>query len=174
MSETSTPETGRREAVASFSDRVKFRHAVSALIAAGFDPSDLSVLATHESLASAQEEAGGRHEILPAGLTEEIKFIEPLTDAGIILMSAGPVAAAIAALLAAGLGASALKEIFDRFTGPRHREDFTAALKAGAALLWVRCAAPDLEPRAMRILQEAGGRHVHVYDRPPEDEAHIA
>lgn len=171
MSENRIPEAGRREAVASFSERAHFRRAVSALIAGGFDPSDLSVLATHESLASAQEEADARRGILPAGLTEEIKFIEPLTDAGIILLSAGPVAGAIAALLAAGLGASALKEIFDRFTGPRHRKDFAAALHAGAALLWVRCDDPEQELQATRILEESGGRHIHMHEHSADGEA---
>src|SRR5439155_627329 len=46
------------------------------------------------------------------------------------------------------------------------RADFEAALKAGAALLWVRCDDPELELRAARILEQAGGRHVHVHGRP--------
>lgn len=174
MSQPSTPHPAQREAVASFPDRAHFHRAISALTAAGFEPSDLSVLATHESLANAQEEGNSGREFLPAGLSEEIKFIEPLTDAGIILLSAGPVAAAVAALLAAGLGASALKEIFDRFTAPRHRQDFAAALRAGAALLWVRCVDRDREDRAMQILEESGGRHVHIHEHPPEDAATIA
>ena len=44
-----------REAVASFPDREHFRNAVSALLAGGFEPSDLSVLASHQSLSSAEE-----------------------------------------------------------------------------------------------------------------------
>jgi len=39
------------------------------------------------------------------------------------------------------------------------------ALKAGAALLWVRCPDPDSELAATRILEEAGGAHVHVHGR---------
>src|SRR6516165_83182 len=44
-----------REAVASFPDRRHFHMAVANLLAAGFAPSDLSVLATHDSLATAGE-----------------------------------------------------------------------------------------------------------------------
>ena len=152
-----------REAVASFPDREHFRSAVSALLAAGFERSDLSVLASHDSLAAAE----GRTEIVPAGLSDEIKYIAPLTVAGIIVLSGGPIAAVVAALVGAGLGGAALKELFDDYTAPRHSEDFASALKAGAVLLWVRCEDADRELVATRILEEAGGRHVHVHGRSP-------
>ena len=70
----------------------------------------------------------------------------------------------------AGLGGAALKELFDDYTAPRHSEDFAAALKAGAALLWVRCEDPDRELAATRILEEAGGHHVHVHGRSPRSD----
>ena len=44
------------------------------------------------------------------------------------------------------------------------------ALSAGAVLLWVRCADPDLEARALRILEESGGKHVHIHGRPERGE----
>jgi hypothetical protein len=152
-----------REAVASFPDREHFRGAVSALLAAGFEPSDLSVLASHEPLAAADDQPG---ELVAAGLSDEIKYIAPLTVAGIVLISGGPIAATIAALVGAGLGGAALKELFDDYTAAPHRDQFGAALKAGAVLLWVRCADPELELRALRLLEEAGGRHVHIHGRP--------
>jgi hypothetical protein len=152
-----------REAVASFPDRAHFRNAVSALLAAGFAPSDLSVLATHEALSTAEEKPG---DLIAAGLSDEIKYIAPLTIAGIVLISGGPIAATIAALVGAGLGGAALKELFDDYAAPPHRAEFAAALTAGAALLWVRCADPEIELRALRILEESGGRHVHIHGRP--------
>jgi hypothetical protein len=153
-----------REAVASFPDREHFRSAVSALLAARFERTDLSVLASHDSLAVA-DDVGTPKEVLRAGLSDEIKYIAPLTVAGIIVLSGGPIAAAVAAVVAAGLGGAALKELFDDYTAPHHSEDFEAALRAGAALLWVRCADPDSELAATRILEEAGGLHVHVHGR---------
>lgn len=163
----STPFPVIREAVASFPDREHFRNAVSALFAAGFEPPDLSVLASHEPLTAAEEKSEG---LIAAGLSGEIKYLAPLTVAGIILISGGPIAATVAALVGAGLGGAALKELFDDYTAAPHREEFAAALDAGAALLWVRCADPELELRASRILAEAGGRHVHIHGRPVRTE----
>jgi hypothetical protein len=165
MGEDRMPLPAVREAVASFPDRAHFHRAVSGLLAAGFAPSDLSVLASHDSLAAAGEPDGGKASLLPAGLSDEVNYIAPLTLAGFIVVSGGPIAVALAALVGAGLGGAALKELFDDFTAPRHAEDFQAALKAGAALLWVRCESPDREVGAMRILEGAGGRHVHIHSR---------
>jgi hypothetical protein len=165
MADDSAPLPAVREALASFPDRAHFHRAVSDLLAAGFALSDLSVLASHDSLAASGEPDTGRASLLPAGLSDEVNYIAPLTLAGFIVLSGGPIAVALAALVGAGLGGAALKELFDDFTAPRHREDFQAALKAGAALLWVRCENSDREVTALRILEEAGGRHVHIHSR---------
>lgn len=163
MSDTAENFPVVREAVASFPDRQHFRQAVSSLLAAGFDRSDLSVLASREPLAAADERAS---DAMTASLSDELKYVAPLTVAGIILISGGPIAATVAALVGAGLGGAALKEFFDDYAAAPHREDFAAALEAGAALLWVRCADPELELRALRILEESGGKHVHIHGRP--------
>jgi hypothetical protein len=120
-------------------------------------------LASHQPLAAAEEHPA---ELIAAGLSDELKYIGPLTIAGIILISGGPIAATVAAAVGAGLGGAALKELLDDYTAAPHREEFAAALKAGAALLWVRCADPELELRALRILEECGGRHVHIHGHP--------
>ena len=169
MSEVAKPFPVIREAVASFPDREHFRKAVSALLAGGFERSDLSVLASHDALAVA-DDAGTPKEVLRAGLSDEIKYIAPLTVAGIIVLSGGPIAIGLAALVGAGLGGAALKELFDDYTAVHHSEDFAAALKAGAALLWVRCGDSDRELAATRILEEAGGQQVHVHGRSPRSE----
>jgi hypothetical protein len=171
MTETSLSFPIVREAVASFPDRDHFHRAVSSLLAAGFEASDLSVLASHDSLAAAGE-PGGEPTVVPAGLSDEIKYIAPLTVAGIILLSGGPIAATVAALVGAGLGGAALKELFDDHTAPRHSDDFAAALHAGAALLWVRCEDSERELTATRVLAEAGGNHVHVHGRPSRPAEH--
>src|ERR1700761_8485921 len=163
MSEAAAPLPVVREAVASFPDRAHFHRAVTNLLAAGFAQTDLSVLASHDSLATAGEPSGTKPSLLPAGLSDEINYIGPLTLAGFIILSGGPIAIALATLVGAGLGGAAIKELFDDFTAPRHSEDFQAALQAGAALLWVRCDDSEREAIATRILEEAGGRHVHVH-----------
>ena len=152
-----------REAVASFADRAHFRSAVAALREAGFQEGDLSVLASHESLDAAN--ANAERAAIAAGLTDDIKYLAPLTVAGIVFLSGGPVAVAIAAIVGAGLGVAALKEIVDKFAAAPHNAEFIAQLSGGAALLWVHCQDPDQELAATRILEEAGGRHVHVHGR---------
>jgi hypothetical protein len=158
-----------REAVASFATKPQLRAAVAALLGAGFAPSDLSVLATHDSL----EVAGGvpaypstPGETLAAGLTDEANYIIPLAVAGVALVSGGPVAAALAALVGAGLSGVALKDVLDRITANRHSATFAAALEAGAVLLWARTGDKAREATALRLLQEAGGRHAHIHARP--------
>ena len=157
-----------REAVASFATKEAFRDALSRLLAAGFAPDDLSVLATHESLEVAGHVPGypgGPGESLLAGLTDEVNFLAPLTVAGFVLLSGGPVAIALAALVSAGLGGAAIKEVLDRYTANRHSAEFAAALAAGAVLLWVRVGDGTAAIQATGILNEAGGRYAHIHER---------
>jgi hypothetical protein len=164
MAETREPLIVVREAMASFATRDQFRDAVRRVLAAGFTPADLSVLASHDSIEVAGFPAAPGRNLL-AGLTDEVNFLAPLTLAGFVLVSGGPVAAAIAALVGAGLGGAAILEVLDRYTANRHSAEFAAALQAGAVLLWVRCADTALEATAARLLEEAGGHHVHVNAR---------
>jgi hypothetical protein len=166
MAESSPSFPVIREAVASFPDREHFHRAVANLLAGGFETSDISVLASRDSLAAAGEPPEPGPKLLPAGLADEIKYILPLTVAGIIVLSGGPITAVVAALVGAGLGGAALKELFDEYTAPPHAAQFEAALRAGAALLWVRCEDAERELRATRILEESGGKHVHIHGRP--------
>src|SRR6185312_3210309 len=152
MADTETKPVPRfpviREAVASFASKDGLRAAVAQLLAAGFKPADLSVLANHDSLEVAGGVAGYRGKpgaSLLAGLTDEVNFIAPVTLAGFVLLSGGPIAVAIAALAAAGMGGAAIKELLDRYSANEHSAEFAAALKAGAVLLWARVDDPELE-----------------------------
>jgi hypothetical protein len=159
-----------REAVASFAEKAAFRDAVARLLAAGFTPGDLSVLATHDSLEVAGDVPGYRGKpgaSLLAGLTDEVTFLAPLTVAGIVLLSGGPVAVAMAAaVVGAGLSGAAIKELIDLYAANRHSAQFAAALKAGAVLLWARVEDAALEATALRLLAEAGGQNAHIHARP--------
>ncbi|HEX4113813.1 MAG TPA: hypothetical protein VH020_14870 [Stellaceae bacterium] len=159
----------RSEAAASFATQAQFRDAVRRLLAAGFAPTDLSVLASHDSL----EVAGGvpaypgkPEQSLLSGLTEDVTFIGPLQVAGFSALSGGPIGAAFAALVTAGLGGMALRDVVERFVANRHSADFTAALEAGAVLLWVRVVNSDRERQALGILRACGGSEAHVHARP--------
>jgi hypothetical protein len=163
------PSPEIREAVASFATHAQFREAVKRLLAAGFAPTDLSVLASHDSLEVAGGVPGYRGSpgaSLMAGLTDEVQFLAPLQVAGFSALSGGPIAAAFAAAVTAGLGVAALGEVIDRFVANRHSADFAAALKAGAVLLWVR-ADSDQRAAALAILKDCGGANPHIHSRRP-------
>ncbi len=117
MTPASTSFPVVREAVASFPDREHFHNAVTGLLAAGFETSDLSVLASHDLLAAAGEAVGDRPGIIPAGLSDEIKYIAPLTVAGIVLISGGPIAAIVAGICRRGSRWRRPERIFRRLHG---------------------------------------------------------
>ncbi|MGH6982558.1 MAG: hypothetical protein ACREFC_15255 [Stellaceae bacterium] len=160
-------EGGIREAVASFATETQFRNAVKRLLASGFAPTDLSILTSHDSL----EVAGGvpgytgkPREALRAALTEEAGLLAPLQVAGFSALSGGPVAAAIAALVTAGIGAWGLRDVLDKFAANRHSADYVDALKAGGLLLWVKVT-PAQEWKALMILGDSGGSNAHINAR---------
>jgi hypothetical protein len=159
---------GRREAVASFAEQKQFREAVKRLLAAGFVPTDMSILASHESL----ELAGGvpgysgkPGKALLAGLTDEVGLLAPLQVAGFSILGGGPIAGAVAAAVTAGLGALGLGEVIERLVSNRHAPNYVEALKAGNLLLWVRVASAAQEWQALAILGECGGANAHVAER---------
>jgi hypothetical protein len=159
-------ETNRvREIVALFDSRAGFDRAVEALLRAGFDRTDLSVLSSHQSIDAAGRPGKPRDEAL-AALLGELNYAFPLTTAGLIAIVGGPITAPIAALVAAGVGGAAIKEYFDEITAHPHTEEFARALEAGGVILWV-CVDQDSikEAKARDILTEAGGRNVHVAER---------
>lgn len=157
-----------REAVAAFAEKRQFLEAVRALLGAGFDRADLSVLASHQSLEIAGNVPGypdSPDATFAASLADELRYLVPISIAGIVFLAGGPIEAALAALVAAGLGGAAVKELLDRIGAWRHSADFAAALAAGAVLLWVRVKDDAAAAAAMNILAAAGGRHVHLQTR---------
>jgi len=159
-----TPQGGVREAVASFATEAQFRGAVKRLLAAGFAPTDLSILTSHDSLEVAGQVPGYRAkpgQSLLAGLTEEAGLLQPLQVAGFSALSGGPVAAAIAGLLTVGIGALGLGDVIEKFAANRHRADYEAALRAGGVLLWVKVT-PEQEWKALMILGDSGGANAHI------------
>ena len=152
------------EVVGRFADREGFTKAVEALLAAGFATSDLSVLDTHETLSAAGTSGAAWQEALSA-LVGEIKYVGPLTAAGLIGIATGPVGAAVSATMAAGLTGAALAELLETVRATPHTESFARALEGGAVMLWVRTEADDREARAREILNKYGAADVHTHTR---------
>ena len=152
------------EVVGRFAERENFTAAVEALLAAGFVTSDLSVLDTHESLSAAGSSGAAWQEALSA-LVGEIKYVGPLTAAGLIGIATGPVGAAVSATVAAGLTGAAVAELLETVRATPHTESFARALESGAVLLWVRAETDDRTTQASDILRRHGAADVHSHRR---------
>lgn len=152
------------EVVGRFAAQESFKSAVDALLAKGFERADLSVLASHESLGAASGSGEAWKDTL-AGLVGEIKYLGPLTAAGLILLASGPVGVAVAGAIAAGLSGMALYELLDEIEATPHARDFAKALEKGAALLWVRADTAERQAAAADILRRCGGADVHTHER---------
>jgi hypothetical protein len=157
-----------REVVAHFGDEASFREAVDALVAAGFDRNDLSVLGSHDSLEVA-EAAKSPFASWLASLTGEVKYIGPLTTAGFIALATGPTGIFIAGLVAAGVAGVAAKELFDDLTSAEHAESFAHAFESGGVVLWVRVADDAAVRQAKELLAKKGGDHIHLHERTGPD-----
>jgi hypothetical protein len=156
---TPLPPEHTRELVAPFADPAAFKQAVEALLAAGFDRTDLSMLGTHDSLEVAGDLAGYRREpaaSIRAGLADEAGLVGSVALAGALLLVAGPVGVAGAALAAAAAGALALRPFFAQLTEAAHVEGFARAIEEGRILLWVRTADTASVARAESLLTGFG------------------
>jgi len=151
---------GVREVVGLFADRGHFEAAVAALSDAGFDRTDLSVLASHDPLEAADPKARSWKDALTA-MVGELKYEGPLVASGAIVLAGGATAATIAALIGAAVGGAAIKELLDEVTAKPHTQDFARSLAAGSVILWVRVSGDDQEANATRLLEANGAANVH-------------
>lgn len=157
-----TEAAGRsREVVGLFRDRTTFEAAVAALLDAGFDRTELSVLASHESLDAAGRPGKPWRDVLTA-LVGEVKYEGPLVASGLIFLASGPVTATLAAVAGAAVGGMAVKEFLEEVTVQPHTEDFARSIEAGGVILWVRADSDETCQRAGDILATKGGHNVHV------------
>jgi hypothetical protein len=163
MNSNQSETAAGREVVALFADRESFEAAVEALLAAGFERSDLSVLASHQSIDAAGSAGRDWHQVLPA-LVGELKYEVPLVASGAVLLVGGSLAATIAGIVGAGVGGMAVKELIDEVTSTPHSDEFARAVEAGSVILWVRAADGDAEARASDVLRQAGGANIHAID----------
>ena len=154
-----------REVVALFETRAAFDRAVAALLAAGFERDDLSVLASHTSLEAADRRPPAPRDDALTGLVGELKYAFPLTTAGLLAVVGGPIAAPLAALVAAGLSGVAIKDYLDELTSHPNTDDFSRALMAGGVILWVSVGDAARAAEATRILEQSGGQNVHLSER---------
>jgi hypothetical protein len=157
--------SGVIEVVGRFANAESFKAAVKALRAAGFEPSDLSVLDTHESRSASERPSEAWKQSL-AGLVGEVKYVGPLTTAGLIAIATGQIGMAVAGVVAAGVTGVALRELLEDIKATPHTEAFARALESGAVLLWVAAETPERQAEAGKILSSHGAADVHTHRRP--------
>lgn len=175
-----------REAVGVFHDRDAFQNAVEDLMSAGFDRSELSLLAgeravqeklghAYQKVQELEDDAAvprvafvGAHSLAEArtGVIGGLAYVGAMAAVGAVVASGGTLAAAIAAAVAAGGGGGLLGGWASRFLGRDRAKALQYQIDHGGLLLWVRCRDEAHEQRAVEILKTNGGEDVHVHDLP--------
>lgn len=172
-----------REAVAVFQDWSSLEAAVDELKAAGFPDEAYSLLADRSTV---QEKLGhlySRVEELeddPAAprtaftslkpiaerealVVGSMSWLPPLLAVGVVVASAGTIAAALAATAMVGAGiAPVLAEWMDRRQADRLEEQ----IERGGILLWVTTPDEASEAAAIAILTRHADHDVHIHDLP--------
>jgi hypothetical protein len=159
MTET-LPAAQTREVVAQFQTMSGLAEAVDTLLARGFERTDLSMLGTHDSLEVAGDLAGYRRDpgaSIAAGIANQAEVLGTIALAGALLLAAGPVGVAGAAIAATAAGALALRPFFAELVETAHADGLAQAVEQGRILLWVRTADAAAVERATAVLEAAGG-----------------
>lgn len=154
----------QNEIVGILESRDAFEKAVAALLEAGFDRTDLSVLSSHESIDAAGKPAKPIKDVLTA-LVGEIRYEGPMVASGAVFLAGGPVGEIIGAVVGATVGGAAIKEVLDEVTATPHTEDFARAVDAGSIILWVRSVGEDRQASAQKVLEDHGAQNVHLHSR---------
>jgi outer membrane lipoprotein SlyB len=172
-----------REAVAVFEDWSSLETAVDELLEAGFAKEDISLLAGHDTVvaklghmyerveeleddpnvprtAFVSSKAIGRREDMVIG---SLTVLPALLAAGVVVASAGAVAAAIAGTAVAG---AAIGTALARWMDQRHATWLQEQMDRGGILLWVRTPDTAAERRALGILTGHSVHDVHIHEIP--------
>jgi hypothetical protein len=184
MAEATQPMV--REAVGVFHDRESFQSAVEDLMSAGFDRSELSLLAGERAIEDKLGHAYrrvqeleddpqvpraayvGNHSLAEArtGVIGGLAYIGAMVGAGAVVASGGTLAATIAAAAIAGGGSGLIGGFAARFLGRDRAKALQSQLDHGGLLLWVYVRDQAHERRAIEILMRHGAEDVHVHELP--------
>jgi hypothetical protein len=178
-----------REAVGVFHDRDSLLTAAEDLLSAGFDRSEISLLAgeravqaklghAYQKVQELEDDAAvpraafvGNHSLAigRTGLIGGLAYIGATVAAGAVVASGGAVAAAIAAAVAAGGGGGLIGAWAARLLGRDRAKELQNQLDHGGLLLWVRVRDEVHERRATEILSKSGAEDVHVHELPASE-----
>lgn len=181
-----TEKTGNvtlTEAVGYFDDAAKLQAAIDALLGAGFDRAELSLLASEKAVEDklghfyervteleddpiaaraayvSTESLGDAEGSLIGGLM----YVGALASVGGIVASGGALAAAAGAALVGGTAGGMIGSALAGLVGDKHANYIEEQLDHGGLLLWVRTRDAAHEARASKILREHSGHDVHLH-----------
>jgi hypothetical protein len=152
---------GPCEAVGLIASRDQFEEVVRALLQAGFARTDVSVLASHESLDATGDPATPWRDVM-LRLLGDVRVESALVASGAVFLAGGALAATLAALIGAAVGGVALKDVVEEVTSQPHHAEFVRSLAAGGLVLWVRADTPERLVAALEILRAKGAGNVHA------------
>lgn len=178
-----------REAVGVFHDQDSLENAVEDLMSAGFDRSELSLLASeqaveqklghaYQKVQELEDDAAvpraafvGNHSLAigRTGIVGGLAYVGAMVATGAVVASGGSVAAVIAAAALAGGGGGLLGGLAARFLGRDRARNLQHQLDHGGVLLWVRVRDAARERRALDILERSGADDVHVHELPASE-----
>jgi hypothetical protein len=168
-----------KQVTAVFRDVDAFKDALRALVAAGFEPHAISVLAPHDLVEShfggdvpmpevLEEDAGTPRERLDLqerlhatihALGEFVGSVVMVAAAGAAYAVGGPVGTAA---MAGDSTENTVESTLDGFVDAAYTERFKDTLADGGLVCWVAAATDDAEAKAAALLGGAGGDHVHT------------
>lgn len=184
MTEAPSPEE-IREAVGVLDHVDELESAIDELLEAGFDRSDISLLAGQKAVeeklghlyskvsdleddAEVPREAYVSKESMGAAegaLFGSLAYVGAVGAAGVVVASGGALAVVIAAAAAAGGVGGLIGTVLASWLDLHHANYLSEQLDRGGLLLWVRTWNKDQEKRAQEILQKYSAHDVHVHSR---------
>lgn len=174
------------EAVGVFDDAARLQEAVDALLSAGFDRAEISLLAsgpaveaklghTYKKAAELEDdqssprvayvstEAIGDAE---GGLIGALLYVGAVAGAIPIVASGGTLAGAIAGATMLGGAGALIGSVLAQLVGDHHADYLREQLDHGGLLLWVRTRDKAHEAKATQILSKYSAKDVHLHALP--------
>jgi hypothetical protein len=173
-----------REVAGVFQSREALEAAVDELLLAGFDRTDISLMAdpetVHRKLGGIYKPAAeladdprvprrayiARRELpIPmSGVAGLLFYIGATAAAFAVVASGGAAAAAAAAAAAGGAATGGFGLYLAKAIGDKEAKQIETQLAAGGIVLWVRVRSKEQEEQAERILRAHGGDAVHAHE----------
>lgn len=183
---TQTPENSHRQIIGVFDNADDMHHALEALQKAGFNRSEMSLIANELTIDEKLGHIYRKTEDLendpatpriaytspdPTGDAEGAligapMYVAAFTTAGIMVAAGGPMVATIAAILGAGGAGAAAGGVLAKLFGKQHSDKVQQKLEDGGLLLAVRSDDDRQEEKAHQILSKHSNDDVFIYDPP--------